>query len=50
MRQKIRFTNFYLQQQNKTNKNNFCGDTAVGVHEDTANIIFQVNIFQENVY
>ena len=42
MRQKIRFTIFYLYHQNKTNKNNFCGPVAV-TDEEIANTIFQVN-------
>ena len=43
MRQKIRFTIFYLYQQNKTNKNNFCGP-VVGIYEENANTIFQIII------
>ena len=42
MRQKIRFTIFYLYHQNKTNKNNFCGPVAV-TDKEIANTIFQVN-------
>ena len=42
MRQKIRFTIFYLYHQNKRNKNNICGPVAV-IDEEIANTIFQVN-------
>ena len=42
MRQKIRFTIFYLYHMNKRNKNNFCGPVAV-IDEEIANTIFQVN-------
>ena len=42
MRRKIRFTIFYLYNQNKTNKNNFCVPVAV-IDEEIVNTIFQVN-------
>ena len=42
MRQKVRFTIFYLYNQNKTNKNNFCVPVAV-IDEEIVNTIFQVN-------